>query len=215
MHDLDPMAAPLLEALAQRGGRRVFAAHTLLFNEGDHSDAMYVLLSGRVKVFGSDEDGREVIYNVLGPGETFGELALDGAGRSASVMTLSTCQCVLVPGQELRNFLAAQPDFALYLVHKLARLLRHSTQSVKRLALKDVYGRLRHLLLSQAEEGKEPEQADGGLVVPMRMTQQQMAEHVGASREMVSRVFSQWLRGGYLRMERERIVLLKKLPARW
>jgi CRP/FNR family cyclic AMP-dependent transcriptional regulator len=205
-----PLDGPLLDAIAARATVRNFAANAVLVTEQDESDALYIILSGRVKAYGASEDGREVIYSTQGPGEYFGEMTLDGGPRSASIMTLEPTRCAVVPGAELRQFLAAQPDFALHLVLKLISLVRASTERVKSLALDDVYGRVTKLLKSLAQT-----EADGALVVSERLTQQDIAERVGSSREMVSRVLKPLTVGGYIEQRDGRIVLLKKLPARW
>jgi len=200
----------LLREMARRGGVRSWAANTVLVTEEDRSDALFIILSGRVKAYGSGDDGREVVYGTQGPGEYFGEMTLDGGPRSASVITLEPTSCAVVPGPEVRDFLASQPDFALHLIRKLIRLARASTEHVKSLALEDVYGRVVRLLkkLAKEEEG-------GVLVLPDKMTQQDIAERVGSSREMVSRVFKPLFEGGYVEMRAGRIAILKKLPARW
>ncbi len=199
----------LLRAIASRGGVRSYAANAVLVTEEDRSDALFIILSGRVKAYGAAEDGREVVYATQGAGEYFGEMTLDGGPRSASVMTLEPTTCAVVPGPDVREFLAQQPDFALHLIKKLIHLARASTEHVKSLALDDVYGRVTKLLRSLARE------VDGVLTVPDKLTQQDIAERVGSSREMVSRVFKPLAEGGYVELRGGRIVLLKKLPARW
>lgn len=210
-----PPAAALLEdgllrAIAARGGVRRYPAHAVLVTEDDRSDALFVIVAGRVKVYGSRADGREVVYATHGAGEYFGEMSLDGGPRSASVVTLEPTTCAVVPGAEVRDFLATHPDFALHLVRKLIGRVRASTEQVKSLALDDVYGRIARLLRTLARE-----QEDGLLVLPDKLTQQDIAERVGASREMVSRVFKPLTEGGYVGLRDGRIALLKKLPERW
>lgn len=205
-----PLSGPLREAIAASATVRSFAANTVLITEQDTTDALYIILSGRVKAFGASEDGREVVYSTQGPGEYFGEMTLDGGPRSASVMTLEPTRCAVVPGAELRRLLAEQPDFAMHLVFKLISLVRASTDRVKSLALDDVYSRVGKLLKSLARPD-----ADGVLVVSERLTQQDIAERVGSSREMVSRVLKPLTVGGYIAQRGGRIALLKKLPARW
>ncbi|MDP3222177.1 MAG: Crp/Fnr family transcriptional regulator [Rubrivivax sp.] len=199
----------LLRQIASRGGIRNFAANTVLVSEEDRSDAVFIILSGRVKAYGSAEDGREVVYGTQGAGEYFGEMTLDGGPRSASVMTLEPTSCAVVSGADVREFLSQNPDFALHVIKKLIRLARASTEHVKSLALDDVYGRVTKLLRSLARE------EDGVLMVPDKLTQQDIAERVGSSREMVSRVFKPLSEGGYVEVRGGRIALLKKLPARW
>ena len=199
----------LLRAVANRGGVRNYAANAVLVTEDDRSDALFIILSGRVKAYGSAEDGREVVYSTQGVGEYFGEMTLDGGPRSASVMTLEPTTCAVVPGADVREFLAQNPDFALHLVKKLIRLVRKSTEHVKSLALDDVYGRVTKLLCALARD------EDDVRVVPDKLTQQDIAQRVGSSREMVSRVFKPLTEGGYVELRAGRIVLLKKLPAKW
>ncbi len=212
---IDALDDSVLRAIAAHGSVRRYPAHTVLVTEDDRSDALYVILSGRIRAYGSAEDGREVTYRTQGPGEYFGEMTLDGGPRSASVMTMEPTAVVVVPGAEVRDFLAQHPDFALHLVRKLIGLLRASTQQVKSLALDDVYQRVVRLLNTQARELPGEPGQPGIRQLPERLTQQDIAERVGASREMVSRVFKPLLEGGYVQTRDGRIVLLKKLPANW
>ncbi|MEO5733969.1 MAG: Crp/Fnr family transcriptional regulator [Rubrivivax sp.] len=204
----------LLREIARRGTVRSYPANAVLVTEGDVSDALYILLSGRVKVYGSGVDGREIVYSIPVAGEYFGELTLDGGPRSASVMTLEPTSCAVVTGAETRTFLASHPDFALHLVHKLIRCVRASTEHVKSLALEDVYGRVARLLRTLAEEAPAPA-SEPQRALPERLTQQDIAERVGSSREMVSRIFKSLIEGGYIERRQGRIVLLRKLPQRW
>ncbi|PND38579.1 Crp/Fnr family transcriptional regulator [Paucibacter aquatile] len=206
----DVIKDEMLREIARRGDVRAFPALSTLLREGDTTDAFYILLSGRVKVFGTDSKGREVVYNTMGPGEYFGELSLDGSARSASVQCLEPVKCVMVRGTDMREFLGQHPDFALHLIRHLIALLRRSTDSVKSLALDDVYSRLAKLL----QEMAEPD-VSGRLVVPHKLTQQDLAERVGASREMISRILQQLVKGGYIERQGRRMVLLKKLPPGW
>ncbi len=200
----------LLEALAACGGLRRYPARSVVVNEEDEGDAMYVIVSGRVKAFGVGEDGREVVYATQGPGETFGELSLFCGPRSASVMTLERTTCVVVPGSGIRSLLAEHPEFGEYLLHKVIGMVRSATEQVKGLALDSVYQRLARLLTTLAERD-----AHGDLVITERLTQQDIAERIGCSREMVSRILGQLVEGGYVESHRRRIVIRKRLPAGW
>jgi CRP/FNR family transcriptional regulator, cyclic AMP receptor protein len=205
----DVLNDQLLQAMAERGGVKNFPTNAVLVNEDDDSDSIFIVLKGKVKVYGAGANGREVVYTTLGPGEYFGEMTLDGGPRSASVMTMEASTCVVISGANVRDFLGSHPDFALHLIRKLIGLIRRSTDTVKRLALDDVYTRISKLLHELAQD-------DGGrLVVNEKLTQQDIADRVGSSREMVSRIFKQLTIGGYVANEGKRIVLLKKLPARW
>ena len=199
----------LLRGIAAQGGVKRYAAHTVIISEGDVADSLYIILSGRVKVYSANAAGRGVTIITHGPGEYVGELALDGGVRSASVMTLEPTTCSVVTGANLRQFVAAQPDFAMHLIHKLIWRVRQATDSVKSLALQDVYGRVVRLL----HELSVPQ----GVVrvVAERLTQQDIAERVGSSREMVSRIFKDLSAGGYIVVVSGRITIVKPPPAAW
>jgi CRP/FNR family cyclic AMP-dependent transcriptional regulator len=209
----DRLPPPLLEAIASRGGTRSFPAQAILINEGDETDSLYIVLSGQVRAYASGENGREVVLAEHGPGEYLGELSLDrGARRSVSVKTLVPSTCCIVQGHELRAFLAEHPDFALHLTHKLMRMVRRLTEQVKSLALQDVYGRMVRVLTELSEPGPDAETR----IVRMRLTQQDIADRVGSSREMVSRIMKELTTGGYVALGNDhRIVIRRKLPPAW
>ena len=124
-----------------------------------------------------------MILDMQGPGEYVGEMALDGKPRSASVMTLEPSTFAVVAREPIREAIRGNPDFALEMISKIIDRARIATSSVKDLALLDVYGRVARLLLNMAVE------RDGRLAIPEKLTQQEIAERVGASRDMVSRIF--------------------------
>jgi len=170
-----PLSADTLRAIAASGVVRQFPKNAVLINEGEHADSLFIVLSGKVKVYASNEAGKEVVIDFHGPGE----------------------------------YVGVHPDFALHLIEMLIRRVRHTTESVKSLALSDVYGRLVRLLLSLAVE------RDGRLVVPEKLTQQDIAERVGASRDMISRLMKDLVGGGYLSIEERTITILRKPPPGW
>jgi len=199
---------PHLKALAQHGTVKAYPKNAILINEGDRSDSLYVILSGKVKVYLADEDGKEMVLNTQGPGEYFGEIMLDEGPRSASVMTLEPSKFSIVSREQFNQFLAENPEVSLELVRSLIHRVRELTKKVSDLALLDVYGRIRQLLLELAVD------QDGKLVVE-RLTQQEMASRVGCAREMVSRILKDLRNGGYIKDEGERLVIVKKPPPRW
>ena len=205
----DLLPAALLEAIAPRGSARTFAANAILINEGDTTDSLYIVLSGRVKVYASSDDGREVVLTEYGPGEYFGELSIDGAKRSASIKALEPCSCRVVQGSELRQFLAEHPDFAMHLTLKLIRMVRRLTEQVRSLALQDVYGRMVRVLTELSEPVGDER------VVRQKLTQQDIADRIGSSREMVNRVMKELTTGGYVGQRGGRIVIQRKLPSAW
>jgi CRP/FNR family cyclic AMP-dependent transcriptional regulator len=206
---LAPLTPETLRAIAATGVVRSYPKNAILINEGDIGDSLYIVLAGRVKVYSSNPAGREVVIAFHGPGEYLGEMSLDGSPRSASVLTLEPTTCALVTRASFREFILAHPDFALHLIEKLIQRVRLTTENVKSLALSDVYGRLVKLLLALAVE------QDGQLIVPEKLTQQDIAERVGASRDMISRLLKDLVAGGYLNVRDRTITVLKKPPPGW
>ncbi|MBS0341915.1 MAG: Crp/Fnr family transcriptional regulator [Proteobacteria bacterium] len=199
----------LFEAVAAHGQVRSFAANAILINEGDSTDSLYVVLTGRVKAYASSEDGREVVLAEYGPGEYFGELSLDGLRRSASIQAIEPCTCRVVQGAQLQAFLAEHPQFGAHLTRKLIHMVRRLTEQVRSLALQDVYGRVVNLLNELSDPAGEER------VLRHKLTQQDIADRVGASREMVNRVMKELAAGGYVTQRDGRIVLLRKPPSAW
>lgn len=198
-----------LRALSGQGAVRSFPKQAVIVSEGDETDSLYVILCGRVKVFVADESGKEVVLGTQGPGEYFGEMALDGGARSASVMTLEPSRFLVIPRSRVREFLRGQPEFAVRVIEKLIRRSRALTASVKNLALLDVYGRVARLLLDLAQEDR------GRLVIKDRLTQQDVANRVGASREMVSKIIKELTAGGYISVQRKHITIHRTPPRHW
>jgi len=206
---LAPLPEGTLRAIAAGGVVRSFPRNAVLINEGDAGDSLYIILTGKVKVYASNAAGREVVIDFHGPGEYVGEMSLAGAPRSASVITVEPTTCAIVTRAQFRDFILAHPDFALHLIEKLIDRARRTTEAVKSLALSDVYGRLVRLVLTLARE------VDGKLVVPEKLTQQDIAERIGASRDMVSRLMKDLVAGGYLSVADRMITVIKKPPPGW
>lgn len=201
---------PSLRVLASRGVLRNYRKNSIIVNEGEEGDSLFVLLQGEVKVFANDEHGRELTYGIITAGDYFGEMSLDGGPRSASVMTVQPCICSVVSRVSVREHLAEEPEFALELVAQVIRRARTATETARQMALLDVYGRVINVLESQ-DGPASPER-------PIELTQithQSIASRVGASREMVSRLLKDLEKGGYIELGVKRITLKKKLPARW
>jgi CRP/FNR family transcriptional regulator, cyclic AMP receptor protein len=207
---LQAITDPFVRQLASLGRVRTYPKNTVFITEGDSSDSVFVILSGRVKVFISDTEGHEMILDTQGPGEYVGEMALDGKPRSASVMTLEPSSFSVVGREPVREAIRQTPDFALDMISRIIDRARIATSSVKDLALLDVYGRVARLLLNMAVDS-----GDGKMTIPGKLTQQEIAERVGASRDMVSRIFRDLTAGGYISVEARVITINKKPPARW
>lgn len=201
---------PALARLAARGILRSYRKNAIVINEGEAGDSLFVLLQGEVKVYATDENGREITYGTIHAGDYFGEMSLDGGPRSASVMTLEPCLCSLVSRAAVLQHLADEPGFAVSLVSQVIRRARSATETARQMALLDVYGRVIHTL--EGQQGPASSQAPVQLT---QITHQQIASRVGASREMVSRLLKDLEKGGYVELGIKRITLKKKLPARW
>ncbi|RZJ21233.1 MAG: Crp/Fnr family transcriptional regulator [Haliea sp.] len=201
---------PALRALALRGNVRNYRKNTVIIEEGDIGDALFVLLQGSVKVYAMDANGRELTYGTIKAGDYFGEMSLDGGLRSASVMTLESCSCSVVSRDSVREHLAEEPQFALELVAQVIRRARAATETARNMALLDVYGRV----IAELERVEGPGSAAAPVVLKP-ITHLSIATRVGASREMVSRLLKDLEKGGYVELGVKKITLFKKLPARW
>ena len=205
----DVLSEAEIKAVARRAVTRAFPKSTVVVSEGDRTDTLHIIVSGRVKIYVSDEKGKEIVLNHAGPGEYFGELVLDEGPRAASVMTLEPTRFLVVPKEDFRDFVANSPEFSLHLIRKLIRRVRVLTSDVKSLALMDVYGRVARMLLELAVE------REGLLVIEERPTQQEMANRVGASREMINKILGDLASGGYIAVEHDRITIARALPRAW
>ena len=205
-----PLQDALLQAIAERGGVRHFPANAVLVHEDDVSDSLYILLSGRAKVYGSSSSGREVVYNTLMAGEYFGEMSLDGGPRSASVITMEPTECAVLGKADVRARMAADPDFAFELLTTAIGRAREATRVARGLALGGVYSRLAAFLEIAARPG-----ADGARIIGDVLTQQEIASRIGSSREMVSRIMKDLETGGYIEIRARHIVLTRTLPLKW
>jgi len=187
--------------------RHSYPRHTLLIQESDVGESLYLLRDGRAKVYLSEPDGREVILSILGPGDFFGEMALlDEQPCSANVMTMDACEFFVISKDDFRRCLAANAGLAANLLQAMSRRLREADQQIESLALKDVQARVQQVLrqLAQLEEGR--------LVVPARLTHRDIAGMAGASREMVTRVFRHLEASGFVRVDGRRITIAEPSP---
>ncbi len=191
---------------------RTFSRNTIVVHEGDESDSLFLVLSGRVQVFLTSENGREVILNTQGEGEYFGELALlDDLPRSASVITIEPCKFCVISKTDFQKVLLNHPEIAQKVIRNLTRRVRALTDNVKNLALLDVYGRVARTLLTIAVENEQA----GKMIVEPKPTHQDIGKMIGASREMVTRIMKDLVVGGYITVESARIIIHQKLPRSW
>jgi CRP/FNR family cyclic AMP-dependent transcriptional regulator len=200
------------EALAeieQHGSVKSYKKHVIIINQDDETYSLYVILKGSVKVFVSGEDGREAVLNHQQAGDYFGDLALiDKQPRVASVMTIEPSKFMIISREDFLTCLSKNPEIAINLIKPMTSRIRMLAKNVSSLALLDVYGRVARTLLDQSEER-------GDALVTEKLTQQEIADMVGASRAMVSRILKDLKEGGYISIEKKRITIHHKLPSRW
>lgn len=204
--------SPELRTLALRGVVRSYPKKTVIINEADIGDSLFVLLKGSVKVFSMDENAREITYGRIHSGDYFGEMSFDGGPRSASVITLEPCTCAVLSRQNVSEHLADEPGFAIHLLTQVIRRARAATEAARNMALLDVYGRLAAML---EEHDGVTVSITAGRIALESITHQDIASRIGSSREMVSRLLKDLEKGGYIEMGTKRITLLKKLPSHW
>jgi CRP/FNR family transcriptional regulator, cyclic AMP receptor protein len=195
-----------LERIAAVAIPRSFPKGVRVFHEGDHSDACYVVRTGDLRVTREHSDGRAIALATLGPGDIFGELAmLDGGTRSASVETLSDCELLGLPATDVRRVIAGHGDIAAKLIVAITRRLRETNERVARQSFQTVPSRVAGVL-SQLIAEEISEERHG---ITVRMTQADLAQLAGTSRESVSRFLATLERAGVVAVGRGRVTVLE------
>jgi CRP/FNR family transcriptional regulator, cyclic AMP receptor protein len=207
--------APLFTALDEEAASAVRTSMSettlhrgeLLFSEGEPGDTLYVIADGKLKLGRSAADGRENLIAVLGPGEMFGELSLfDPGPRTATATALTDTDLMGLSHEHLRPWLTGRPEVALQLLQALAQRLRRTNANLADLVFSDVPGRVAKALLDLSERFGQP--LDEGVHVPHDLTQEELAQLVGASRETVNKALADFAARGWLRLEGRAVVLL-------
>jgi len=202
---LDDKALGNLEKAAIK---RAYPKNTILISKGDKSDQLFVVLKGKLKVAITDASGKEIIMSFLGAGDYFGEMAMiDGESRSATIRTTQASEVLTISRDDFHRTLLSSPDLMFELLKVLARKVRIATDKLESLAFEDVYGRLVKLLIQLARPH------DGVWIVEESLTHQEIANMIGSSREMVTRILKALTSGSYISVDRKRITIKKKLPA--
>jgi CRP/FNR family cyclic AMP-dependent transcriptional regulator len=213
--EMTVMSAPLFAALDVEGATALRASLVersvvkgeVLFAEGEPGDRMYVIVDGKVKLGQTSGDGRESLLAVLGPGEMFGELSLFDPGVRTSTATALTDAIVLGLGNDqLRPWLAGRPEVAAALLQALARRLRRTNEAMADLVFSDVPGRVAKALMELGE--KFGTILPDGLMVTHDMTQEELAQLVGASRETVNKALADFAQRGWIRLESRQVLIL-------
>ena len=191
-----------LERLSKVAMRRRAARGEQVVRAGEDAETLIVMLTGRAKVTNFDEEGREIILAWLSPGEFFGEMGLiDGSPRSANVVAVEPCELLVLGKHEFQRCMQDNFQVVQKLMQILVRRLREADRNIESLALLDVYGRVARLLLDMSEDDS------GKRVVRQKISKQDMARMIGASREMVSKVMRDLEVGGYIISEGDHITI--------
>jgi len=192
--------------LAQVLLRKPYPRNSTVVAAGDPSDALYIVISGRLKVTISDKEGREAILAILNRGDFFGEMGLiDQAPRSATVVTIESCELLTITRTDFMKCLQKNFDLAMNVIRGLVERLRQADKKIGSLALMDVCGRVARLLMEMAET------VDGQKVVTRKLPKKQIAKMIGASREMVSRVMKEMETSGHIEVRAHGILLRDSL----
>jgi CRP-like cAMP-binding protein len=196
------LAGDELARLAALARTRVYKARETIVEKGDPPRELFVLLRGRAKVLTRGVEGADAALNVMGPGQVFGEVAiLDGQPRSASVVALEECEIAVVDVQAFRDFLASSPPVALKLLGVLAGRVRELTTRLEDRVFLDVPARLAKQLLWLAEN--HGERTAAGAQIEVRLSQQELGDLIGATRESVNKYLNEWTRSGVLKQSRD------------
>lgn len=191
-----------LEKISKVAGRKRAERGTFVVRAGESTDSLYILLNGRAKVTNTDEEGKEIILAWLGPGESFGEMGLiDGSPRSANVVAAEASELLFLSKESFQRCIQDNFQVALKLMRILVQRLREADRKIESLALLDVYGRVARLLLDMSE------MVDGKRIVKKKISKQDMAKMIGASREMVSKVMRDLELSGYISYENDLLVI--------
>jgi CRP/FNR family transcriptional regulator, cyclic AMP receptor protein len=207
--------APLFESLDEEETRALrtgvteveLARGERLFDEGDVGDRLYVVLDGKIKLTRTSADGRENLISLVGPGEMFGELSLfDPRPRTMSASAVTDVRLAALAHENLRSWLSGHPDVALHLLAALARRLRRTNEVMSDLVFTDVPGRVAKALLDLA--ARFGVQQEDGLQVNHDLTQEELAQLVGASRETVNKALADFVARGWIQLHPKSVLLI-------
>ncbi|MGR8931651.1 MAG: Crp/Fnr family transcriptional regulator [Gammaproteobacteria bacterium] len=199
-----------IETLASKVKVAKFPKKAVIISEGDQTSSLYVILSGKVRIFGCNDKDKELTLLIQEPGSYFGELALlSNEPRSAAVEALEKTVCGVISKSDFINWLKLYPDAAISLLCEMTRKVRSLTEKVKQMALSNVYERTIKILQDMAE------QENNIGVIHNRPTQNELANMVGSSREMVNKVMKELIKGGYITVEDKTLKIERTPPSSW
>jgi CRP/FNR family transcriptional regulator/CRP/FNR family cyclic AMP-dependent transcriptional regulator len=195
-----------LQALSTATKRRTFRSGEVIFHRDDPGQVLYMIKEGKVKISIISPDGQEVSLTVFGKGEVFGEFAiLDGLPRSADAVALERVECYTLQRSDFQNVILKNPKIAILVLEAMSKRLRNTNNMVEDLIFLDVYGRVAKKLLELADtHGVKTEE---GVIIDVRLTQQELASMVGASRESVNKVLGYFTDKKFISTDKHRITI--------
>jgi CRP/FNR family cyclic AMP-dependent transcriptional regulator len=204
------LGADALDQLCRYAKHTVLKRGATIFSKDDPGTSLYAIISGTVKISISSPDGRNAILNLIGPGELFGEMAvLDGQLRSADATANTNCEIFVIDRREFLPFVRSQPELAMRFIELLCGRLRRTSEQVEQIILQDLPGRLASALLGLTEKRKlEPESRT------IAITQQEISEMVGMTRESINKQLRAWAMRDWVRLEHGAIVVLNAASLR-
>ncbi|SJM94799.1 Crp/Fnr family transcriptional regulator [Crenothrix polyspora] len=207
---LATLPSDALQVLASKAKAVKFLKQEVIITEGDETHSLYIILSGKVRVFSTDNKSKEVTLLIQETGSYFGEIALlSDEPRSASVLALEKTLCGIISKHDFIQWLTLHPEVAISLLGVLSEKIRALTQKVKQLALSNVYERTIKVLNDMARPYGDM------YIITARPTQYELATMVGSSREMINKIMQELVKGGYIILEEKTLIIEKKLPASW
>ena len=193
-----------LEELESIGKRRKYIKNSIILERGDTTDYLFMLISGLVNAY-VYKDGKRIIVNTMTTGDSFGELAmLSGEKRSANIIAMGDCEVIIIQKKDIFRLIEKAPRFCKNIIQILAKKVNALTEDISSLALLDVYGRIARIMQQHIDAGSTG-----------KLTPQDIADRVGLSCQVVSRVLKDLRLGGYISIEHKHITILKPLPKAW
>lgn len=199
-----------LELIQQKSRTRKLRRGVILLSEGETGESLYIIRSGKVKIFVSDDEGNEMTLFVEGPGSYIGEISLlDGAPRTASAVSIEKTEVISISRKDFMDVITENPEIAFNIINALTKKMRRATESIRSLALRNVYQRLVLKLLELADE------EEGCKVINTKYSHLELGKMIGASREMVGKVLAELSKGEYVEQREKKLYLLKDFPHDW
>lgn len=189
-----------IEQISQVGVRKAFKKDTIILMEEDESGALFIIITGKVKVTRTSNDGREVILNILAEADIFGEMSLlDGLTRSATVTAIEDSELFIIQRNQFLEFLKEHPEISIALMQELSKRLRTADMQIKSLSLKDAEGKVATVIVQLANDHGRIRQ--GAVEIEKLPLQQDLANMAGTSRETISRTLHSFAKKGLIELE--------------